>query len=373
MKILILASYSDSLLNFRGDLISDLIGSGYEVIACAPNMSEDVEKGLLMYGATPRDIKLDRAGLNPVGDMSYFLSLCYVIKDVRPDLVLTYTVKPNIWGAFASKLFGVVSMSMITGLGYAFLSEGNGKQKLVGWVVKKLYRAATSCNSLVVFQNQDDFEDFCSVGALSEPKKARFVSGSGVNTARFPMSNLPNEAVFLLIARLLKSKGIIEYSLASELVRAEFPDARFILVGFQDKGQDGITQKDLDSLEKRGLEYIGELKDVRPAIADASVYVLPSYREGTPRSVLEAMSMGRPIITSDAPGCRETTIPGVNGFLVPVKEVSSLAEKMKLLAGDKLMREKYGVASRRLVEEKFSVEKVNRSIIGYVGELLNID
>lgn len=163
----------------------------------------------------------------------------------------------------------------------------------------------------------------------------------------------------------------MEYAEAASVVREKYPNARFLIAGFLDKGQDGLSESDLDHIVSMGLENLGELKDVRAAIASASVYVLPSYREGTPRSVLEAMAMGRPIVTTDAPGCRETTIDGVNGFLVPVRDVNILAEKMCALASSDSLRGKLGKASRELAEERFSVEKVNAALLSYLSAAVN--
>lgn len=368
MKILLLASYAESLIRFRGDLIKDLGRQGYQVVVCAPLISSDLRLELESTGAFVEEVELARTGLSPVKDFGYALAICRIIKKHTPTLVLTYTVKPNIWGAVAAWICRVKSISMITGLGFAFIKNNSLKQTFVGAVVKTLYRISTRMNHLVIFQNRDDAHDFIRHGCLKNELKVRFVNGSGVNTSYYQTADLPQKPIFLLIARLLFSKGIMEYAEAAEIVKRRCPEAKFLLAGFLDEGQDGLSAADLKRVELMGVEYMGELHDVRGALACSSVYVLPSYREGTPRSVLEAMAMSRPIITTDAPGCRETTIDGVNGFLVPVADSEKLAEKMYELAESGDMRLRFGRASRELAERKFAVEKVNSVLLGYIAE-----
>ena len=366
-QILIIASFAESIIKFRGDLIGELVSKGYSVHISAPNVPETIAQQVRSIGATVLSSPLSRSGLNPLSDLKYYRYLATLLKDLRPAFVLTYTVKPNIWGSIAASRAGIPSAAMITGLGYAFIDNGTLKQKLVRRVLIQLYRIALNNCTVLLFQNNDDLQALYQQGCFADKNKAFVTNGSGVNTHYYANADLPDAPVFLLIARLLISKGIREFVEASKLVKAEHPSARFQLVGYLDPGPDGIRQPELDQWISEGIEYLGAVEDVRPAIADASVYVLPSYREGTPRSVLEAMSMGRPVITTDAPGCRETVIDGKNGFLVPGKDVAALANTMKQLAASKQLRETFGEASRALAVEKFDVALVNQQILQHTG------
>lgn len=233
--------------------------------------------------------------------------------------------------------------------------------------MRLLYRRATNHNRRVIFQNPDDRDDFIAAGCLAEAQKAALVNGSGVDISYFQSTSLPEAPVFLLIARLLWSKGIREYVGAALKVREQVPHARFQLAGFLDEGPDAVTDAELGGWIKAGIEYLGPLEDIRPAMAGASVYVLPSYREGTPRTVLEAMAMGRPVITTDAPGCRETVRNGVNGLLVPTRDVDSLAAAMTILAEDSAVRSAMGAEARRIAEEKYAADAVAMSVLAHLS------
>lgn len=363
--ILINASFAPSLVNFRGDLIRELVSRGHRVHVTGPDMSDDLRIALRAMGSEPHSMPLERNGMNPKADLCYCRAQVALQRQLRPDLVLNYTIKPNIWGSIAARLTGCKAVSMVTGAGYLLL-DGNGiKRRLIQMLAKRLYQAALSGNEVVIFQNDDDVADF--VGArIVQPRQVRTVRGSGVNLAHFRRVSLPAEPVFLMIARLLRTKGVQEYAQAAEQVRATYPEARFLLVGMQDASPDGIDPADLARWQARGLEYLGELTDVRPAIAASSVYVLPSYREGTPRSVLEAMAMGRPIITTDVPGCRETVQSGSNGLLVPARDPVALAGAMEQLILDPALRAKMGEAAYALAADRFDVEVVNRSLISHL-------
>lgn len=368
-RVLLVASYAESLLNFRGPLIENIIARGHDVIIAAPDISQAVRNQLLQMGATVFEAPLARTGLNPIQDLKYMFAIKAIIKSAKPDLVLTYTIKPNIWGAFAARSANTASVAMVTGLGYAFTDGGskNLVSRFVRRIAVALYRRATDSNKLVVFQNPDDRDDFIAAGCLSNSAKARLVNGSGVDMAYYPDAPLPDHPVFLMISRLLGNKGVREYCAAAIAVLKTHPQARFLLVGYVDEGPDGIPQAELDTWINAGIEYKGPQPDVRPFITEASVYVLPSYREGTPRSVLEAMSMGRPIITSDAPGCRETVIDGKTGFLVPVCDVEALSDKIQWMIEHPEQRAIMGKNSQNLAQEKYDVIKVNKALLDHLG------
>lgn len=370
MKFLLIAGFAESILAFRGPLIRALAEKGCSVHVAAPGLTPDSEvyQALSRLGVTGHHIGLRRAGVNPIEDMGTLLELRRLMKTVRPDVALGYTIKPVIYGAFAARLAGVPRFyALITGLGHAFTSERKGG--LLRGLVQRLYAAALRNARTVFFQNPDDEALFRSIPILGAGTPSQVVNGSGVDILSYPETGFPAGPVsFLLIARLLGEKGVREYAAAARLVRASHPHVSFRLVGWIDENPSAISQQELDEWVREGtIEYLGRLADVRPAIAQSSVYVLPSYREGTPRTVLEAMAMGRPVITTDAPGCRETVRHGVNGFLVPVGAIDELAEAMLRFVSDPGLVQSMGQASRRLVQEKYDVEKVNEVMLRTMG------
>lgn len=356
-------SYAPSLINFRGPLLRALAAKGLEVHASAPDIPAEIAGELAAMGVTAHSLPLQRTGRGLLGDIGYFSALRRLMSSIRPDCVLGYTVKPNIWGSIAAKLAGVRSYSWVTGLGYVFIDGDGLGRKATQFVARQLYRIATACNHKVIFQNPDDMADFIAHRCLADTSKTAMVNGSGVDTAHFSPAPLPDAPIFLLIARLLRSKGLAEYGDAVKLLKGRLPGARFQLAGMLDEGPDAISQAELDALVGNGIEYLGPLSDVRPAIAAASVYVLPSWREGTPRTVLEAMAMGRPIITNDVPGCRQTTIDGYNGLLVQPHDARLLADAMERLGRDSALRARMGQASLDRVREIYAVERVNAAMM----------
>jgi glycosyltransferase involved in cell wall biosynthesis len=230
-----------------------------------------------------------------------------------------------------------------------------------------MYRRALCHAEIVLFQNKDDLRDFRRYRALRADSRAALVNGSGVDLAHFAARPPPSRLSFLMIARFLKDKGIREYGEAAARLKREHPDISFRLAGWLDRSPDSISSAELDAIVSGGVEYLGKLDDVRDAIAQCSVYVLPSYREGTPRSVLEAMAMGRAVVTTDTPGCRETVVEGENGFLVPPRDAIGLEIAMRRFIAAPHLVARMGAASRRIAEEKFDVAKVNGAILGFSG------
>lgn len=367
-KIVVIGSFAESLVNFRGHLLRKMIERGHEVLACAPVASLDIQEKLKDIGVIYRDIFIDRSGLNPVRDIHTLCSLISLFREVMPDMILGYTIKPVVYGSLAGRMAGVPHIfSMITGLGYAF-SSGGIKKQLIGAVVRFLYKLSMGVNTCVFFQNQDDRDLFIRLGLLRGFEQAVLINGSGVDVNFFQPVPFPEKVSFLLIARLIKEKGVLEYTQAARIVKAKHPQAKFCLVGWIDKGPTAISRDELESWVKEGaVEYLGKLDDVRPAIANSSVYALPSYKEGTPRTVLEVMAMGRPIITTDAPGCRETVNNGENGFLVPIRNANALAERMEYFIKHPELISKMGQKSRMIAVEKYDVHKVNEVVLGAMG------
>lgn len=371
MHILILASYAPSLVNFRGTLIQSIRDLGHQVTVGAPSIDPELRMRLESWGVSVWDTPLSRNDASIVADLKYYQALYRLIVRVRPDRVLTYTIKPNIWGAFAAKRAGVPSFALVTGLGFAFAGteiHNTPKNRIIRAIARFLYRESARCNAKLIFQNPDDREDFSVAGCVCDHRKTALVNGSGVDLTHYSRAETVDEPVFLMISRLLKSKGVSEYLDASRQLRARYPGARFRLVGPSDGGPDAILPTTLVRLQTEGcVEYLGPREDVRPEIARAAVYVLPSYREGTPRSVLEAMAMGRPIVTTDAPGCRETVVDGENGFLVPVGDSGALARAMQRFIDDPSLIASMGQKSYEIAREKYDVRKVNDAMLRVIG------
>lgn len=357
MRFILVSPKNRTAYNFRGDLIKRIISCGYEVIVTGPNRV-DVEK-IEALGAHFVEIPMNKNGVNPKEDLKYQKALYELFKKEKPDVVLGYTSKPVIYGSIAAKKAGVPhKVAMITGLGYAFTAQTK-KAKAIRAVMSVLYKKALNCADTVIFQNPDDREQFVSSG-LVKSEKCRVVNGSGVNTNRFSVADYPDKITFFMLSRVMYSKGIREYLRACELVKEKHPEVRFMLLGACENIQDSLSKEDLAPYVEKGIiEHFGETDRVEDYYKQCSVYVLPSYREGTPRTVLEAMSMGRAIITTDAPGCRETVIDGKTGFLVPVKNAEAVAEKMTEFIENPELIKTLGAASAEYAREKFSVDKVN--------------
>lgn len=373
MTFLLIASFPDSLLRFRGSLLNALLARGLSVHVAAPDlpagstMRQHLEaKGLQVY-----DIPLRRTGMNPFADLRSLLNLWRLMRSIRPDYVLGYTIKPVIYGSLAARLARVPRrFALITGLGYAFQGQEDGGdwRGLLRSLVQRLYAVALHGTHKVFFQNPDDQALFRELGILPPATPSFVVNGSGVDVAEYSVAPLPTAPRFLLIARLLGDKGVREYAEAARQVRSLYPEAVFSLVGWIDENPDAIKQEELDAWVAEGtLEFLGRLSDVRPAIAACSVYVLPSYREGTPRTVLEAMAMGRAIITTDAPGCRETVVDDDNGLLVPVRAVNELVAAMQLLIAERELVVRMGARSRLIAEQKYDVHRVNAVMLKEMG------
>ncbi len=363
MKFLLIASYPDSLINFRGALLDALLESGFTVHVAAPNLDigsctrEQLESKRLHV----HNIPLARTSINPFADLKTLVVLWLLMLRIRPSYMLAYTIKPVIYGMLAAKLAGIKHrFALITGLGYAFQGECRSQRSFVRFFVKSLYFLSLRYAHKVLFQNPDDKALFYSVGILKSPTQSCVVNGSGVDIDKYVVSPLPTSPHFLLIARLLGDKGVREYIEAARRVRVIYPEAVFSLVGWIDDNPDAIAEEELAGwINENVVNYLGKMSDVRPAIVASSVYVLPSYREGTPRTVLEAMAMGRAIITTDAPGCRETVVDGDNGFLVPVKTVDELVRAMMLFIEEPGLADRMGARSRQIAEEKYDVHRVN--------------
>lgn len=378
MNFLIISSFLPSVLNFRGKLLEAIQQQGFEIHIIAPDLAlfKTEHQKLETLGYYLHEVTMQRTGTNPVADLKTLGNIYTLIKKIKPDYVLSYTIKPVIYGTLAAWLAKVPHRyALITGLGYTFQNvETQTKRSIFQKLVHGLYQQALSRSHKAFFQNPDDLKLFQDLKLLNAQTPTVVVNGSGVNVADFNVLPLPLTAdqkikiSFLLIARLLGDKGVREYAEAAKIIQHKYPHVEFNLVGWIDENPSAIRQQELDQwVASNILNYWGKLSDVRPAIAESSVYVLPSYREGTPRTVLEAMAMGRAIITTDAPGCRETVTDGDNGFLVEVKSVESLVKAMEKLILQPELIAKMGSRSREIALHKYDVHQVNTHMMQEMG------
>ena len=361
-KFILISPKNRTVYNFRGDLIKEIIAKGYEVVVTGPDQT-DVDR-ITALGARFKEIPMNKTGTSIIGDLKYCKALYSFLKAEKPDVTLGYTVKPDTYGAIAASLAGVKNInSLVTGGGYTFTAT-TAKAKVLGTIVRTLYRIGFRKANHVIFQNEDDLKEFTEKG-LVKKEKSTFVNGSGINLDRFEPAPFPEQPTFFMLSRLLKSKGVQEYLEAAKIVKQKHPEARFLLLGkYEFTMQDALDKDYVEQYIKDGIiERFEETSDVRPYYTMSTVYVLPSYREGTPRTVLEAMAMGRPIITTDTQGCRGTVKDGITGFLVPVKDSQAVADKMLWFLDHPEQIQKMGQESRKYAEEKFDVHKVNTDMI----------
>lgn len=364
-RIVLLSNDSWSLIPFRGELLEEMVARGHEVFACAPDADDTIRKELNDMGVQYRKVKLNRVGLNPFSEIGTLINLSNVFREIKPHVLISYTIKPVLYGSLAAQFVGIQKIfSLITGLGYAFAEEGP-RNRVVRYVAHNMYRIALGFNNKVFFQNPDDLSMFTEKRLIKKIKQGVVINGSGVNIDRFQIVDYPESVSFLLIARLLRPKGISEYIEAAKSLKKKYPELVFRIVGRPVNSPVAYTEEDIHEWEEQEIvEYLGELSDVRPAIAGASVFVLPTYyREGTPRTLLEAMAMGRPLITTDTAGCRETVRQGKNGFLIPTKDSNALMEAMEFFVKQPDSIRQMGRVSRKMVVDKYDVEKVNAVLL----------
>ncbi len=368
-KVVVIGALAESLINFRGDLIKAFVAAGHDVVAMAGHTDDVTRARIEALGACFWSYPVQRNGMHPRHDLMTLFSLRTAFIEINPEVVMAYTIKPIIWGGLAlhSLRMDVRFYALITGLGLAF-QPGGYKQAALTSLVTRLYRWALVRAEKVIFQNKDNRQVFIN-RKIVDFRRCVVVSGSGVNVTHFDITCLPQgNVVFLTISRLLGDKGLREYAQAAQIVKKIYPEAIFNLVGPSDPSPDGISLGEVKTWQVSGaVNYLGASNDVRPFIERCHVYVLPSYHEGMPRTVLEAMSMGRPILTTDVPGCRETVLSGENGYLVPKKNAKELAERMVWFIENRDQLERMGQASRRMVEERFDVHKINAYILRIMG------
>jgi glycosyltransferase involved in cell wall biosynthesis len=361
-NILLIANTAKTMIDFRWLFLQELLKVGYRVVLFVPYDNAAFAK-LRELNIELVSLAINRKGINPIAEIGCLWKIYQIIKSYNPDLCMFYTIKPNIYGSIASCFARVKHCSMITGLGYVF--TGNTlKQKILRVIVQNIYKFALKKNSKIFFLNGDDLNYFLTNKIITK-EKACLINGEGVDVKYFTyfMPDIAQPIKFLFLARLLKDKGIYEFINAARIIKDKYPNIKFDVAGSIDDNPSSIKQEELDAwIKEKIINYLGYLTDVREVIKDSSVFVLPSYREGLPISILEAMATGRAIITTDAPGCRETVIDEVNGYLVPIKSVEGLVAAMEKFILYPDLITKMGKESRLIVEDKFDARKVNANI-----------
>jgi glycosyltransferase involved in cell wall biosynthesis len=366
--LLISANSFWNIANFRGQLVEALVRAGYPVWIAAPHVDLAWARA---QGVEAIDIAIDRSGLNPVRDGVLWLDYLRLFRRTKPAFYLGFTAKPNIYGSLAAQLLGVASLPNVSGLGTAFMSDGP-----LARFVSLLYRIAFRRCPIVFFQNSDD-RDLFVARKIVRSGQARILPGSGIDLAHFAPAPMPADIdapAFLFIGRLLGDKGVREFAEAARRIRAEKPGWRFQLLGDIDYGnRTGIGADELRQWVADGLiEHLGYSEDIRPHIAGASAIVLPSYREGLPRSLLEGAAMARPLIASDVPGNRQLVQHDVNGLLCEARDSGSLADAMLRFGSIALDRRvQMGLAGRALVEREYGVERVVTAYLDALTQLAN--
>lgn len=373
-RIALVGNANHTLIRFRADLIRDLVAAGHEVFAFAPGYTEGDIIDVKEMGATPVGFELDRAGTNPMQEMKLIRTFRSLFEQHRIDTVFSYFVKPVIYGSIAARQAGIQQIySMLGGLGYLFTDGTDGfqlKRELLRRITIPLFRYALRQNQTVFFQNPDDRNEFIRRGLVNPERTAR-IHGSGVNLDQFRASDPVIEPItFITTGRLLEEKGFREYARAAGIVKAEYPETRFVLLGGMDENPGTLTEQEVQGwVDKGWIEWPGRVDNVEAWLHNSSVFVLPSYREGTPRSTLEALAVGRAVITTDVPGCRETVEDGINGWLVPPRNAEALAEKMMNIITEPSQIKMMGEESRKIAKELYDVRKVNRLLMKKMGLL----
>ena len=359
---------------FRAELIKNLNLKNITVYAfTTDNDALELEK-IRELGAIPISYQLNRGGLNPLADMLATYKLAQQIKQLKPDLVFSYFAKPVIFGTLAAKIVKVPKIiGMLEGLGYTFTDQPNGlssKTKLIKAIQVFLYKLALPKLDQLILLNHDDKTDLLINNDI-EVKETYILGGIGLDLNQYKYSpakkTLPIQ--FLFIGRLLKEKGIHDFIAAAQIVKQKFPQTIFTVLGGIDEANLGaLTQGELTQyIDQNVIDYPGYVENIAEWIKQSHVFVLPSYREGVPRSTQEAMAIGRPVITTDVPGCRDTVIDGVNGFLVPKWNPQALAEKMIYLIEHPEQVRMMGDQSHKIAIEKFDAEKVNQRLLEILG------
>ena len=362
MRILLLASDTKYALNFRGDLLKQMVDLGHEVYAVV--LDRVYEKQFNNIGVKLIDISFKRTNINPFSDIAIIKKYINIFKQYKPDLIYAFTAKPVVYGCIAAGICKITEVyPLLPGLGYIFGRSGI-KGKTIELIVKKLYKYSLSKAKKVFFQNNDDIEFFTSNKILLKEKCIK-VNGSGVNMERYKQTSTPEKTSFLMVSRLLKNKGVIEYLNAAKVLKKKYPDIVFRLIGGFDTNPNSLNMDDIKPyIDKEVIDYKGYIEDVRPYINDCMVFVLPTYyNEGLPRTILESMAVGRAVITTAWKGGKDAVVDGETGFLIPIKNKDILIEKMEWMINNPDKAADMGIKGNLRCRKLYDVNKVNNSIL----------
>lgn len=366
-KFILISPKNRSAYNFRGDLIKEIQAKGYDVVVTGPN-KEGVKK-IEALGARFMEVPVNKNGLNPFADIAYCLKLRKIMKKEKADAILGYTIKPVIYASIAGWLAGVKNRSaMITGAGYLFANKSL-KARIIRLISFFLYRLGLGAAQNVIFQNVDDLNEFVEHG-LVKKEKCGVVNGSGVNMTKFKPAAYPDTLTFFFLGRLVNAKGGMDFVKAAKIVKAKYPDTKFMILGKIDPSlPDAITEAELMPYVNDGtVDLFPETDNIARYYAESSVFVLPTaYREGTPRVILEALASARAVITTFAPGCKETVKEGVNGFFVPIHNPEACADKMEHFIAHPEDVERMGKESLKLCRNKYEVSIINHRMLEMMG------
>ena len=370
-SIIILSPFAGSLVSFKGPLIEDLVSKQYTVYALAPDFSRDTLDSLVNLGARPIEVSLSRTSVNVFRDFIDLLRLVMIMRKLKPVVFLGYYIKPVIWGGMAAFIAGVPKrIVMIEGLGHIFtenVDRGSIKNLMIKKTVSLLYRVSLTVSQFVFFLNNDDKTEF-ERRKIIKKNKAVVLGGIGLRLNEWPcLAPVTDSINFLFVGRMVKEKGIGEFFQAAEAIKARYPNTSFTALGEPERREQKFSADYLRQLDKSGIVSFPGHVPVREWLEHCSVFVLPSYREGVPRSTQEAMACGKPVITSDAPGCKDTVDEGRNGFLVKVGDVDSLVEAMEKFILKPSIVALMGAQSRLIAEEKFDAHRVNKRIFDLTG------
>lgn len=368
MKVCVITAATNTIPRFRIDMIDEFVRRGCEVVVFGNEPHERWDNFFGKHGVSYRTYSVSRNGMNPVSDLATKAELKRLLVDEKPDKVWTYQAKPNIYGCMAAHELGIQDIYvMMGGLGSVFRAT-DAKSRLVRAIVSAEYRRVMQYAKAVFFQNMEDVQVFEGLRILGRDKVV-LTRGSGVNVSAYPQTDFPRQMRFLFVGRLVRGKGVLDYLDAARIVKKAHSEVGFDLVGPFDSNPTAVKPEDIQPYIDEGtVNFHGEQKNVQPFQEVSSAFVLPSYYgEGTPKSALEAMATGRPLIVADAVGCREVVREGVNGFLVSPQDPEAIAAAMTRLVEEPGLKERMGAESRKMAEGIFDVRKVNDVICKTMG------
>lgn len=368
--IALISSLAPTLVNFRGPLIADMVRQGHRVLAFAPDFDAETRLAVQNLGAETVDYSISRTGRNPIGDLVAMMRLAQLLRQYSPDISFSYFIKPVIYGTLAARLAGVRQrFAMMEGLGFVFTTDKEISlgRRFLQTITSALFRISLTFADRLLFLNSDDRDEFLQRNLIA-PGKTAVLGGIGVDLTEWSYSRPSLTPItFVFVGRLLRDKGVEEFAAAAKAMRDKGHSALFVMLGGYDENPTAIPLSLIHQwVDDAIVEWPGHVQ-IQHALKQASVFVLPSYREGVPRSTQEAMALGLPVITTDVPGCRDTVIDGMNGFLVPAKDACALASAMEYFIEKPHRIIPMGLESRRIAQERFDVREQNRKMLSLIG------